>query len=40
LQSPDVVVELIKSGDHRLSDADGIARMCALLDELVAKAAT
>ena len=39
IQSRDVVVELIKSGDHRLSDADGIGRMCDLLDELVGKVA-
>lgn len=39
LQSPDVVVELIKHGDHRLSNADGIARMGRLLDELIARAA-
>jgi pimeloyl-ACP methyl ester carboxylesterase len=34
LESRDVVAELIKNGDHRLSDADGIARMRSTLNEL------
>jgi pimeloyl-ACP methyl ester carboxylesterase len=39
LQSTDVVVELIKNGDHRLSTPDDIARMGAALDALMSSAA-
>lgn len=35
LESTDVVVELIKGGDHRLSTPADIARMGAVLDELI-----
>jgi pimeloyl-ACP methyl ester carboxylesterase len=35
LESTDVVVELIKHGDHRLSTPRDIARLCATLDELL-----
>jgi pimeloyl-ACP methyl ester carboxylesterase len=35
LESADVVVELIKNGDHRLSTSRDIERLCATLDELL-----
>jgi len=35
LQSEDVIVELIKDGDHRLSRPQDLARLCAAVDELV-----
>jgi pimeloyl-ACP methyl ester carboxylesterase len=35
LESPDVVVELIKNGDHRLSTPQDIDRLCAMLGELL-----
>jgi pimeloyl-ACP methyl ester carboxylesterase len=35
LESGDVVVELIKNGDHRLSTAQDIERLCRTLDELL-----
>jgi pimeloyl-ACP methyl ester carboxylesterase len=35
LESADVVVELIKHGDHRLSTARDIERLCATLDDLL-----
>jgi pimeloyl-ACP methyl ester carboxylesterase len=35
LASPDVVVTLVKEGDHRLSDKPGLARLAATLDELL-----
>jgi pimeloyl-ACP methyl ester carboxylesterase len=35
LASSDVVVQLIKGGDHRLSTPADIARMCAVLEEVV-----
>lgn len=38
LQSPDVAVELIKNGDHRLSTPADIARLCATLDALLVTA--
>jgi hypothetical protein len=34
MESKNVTVELIKGGDHRLSTAAHIARLCAMLDEL------
>jgi pimeloyl-ACP methyl ester carboxylesterase len=36
LASADVVVQLVKSGDHRLSTPADLERMCAVLEELVA----
>lgn len=36
-ESRDVIVELIKSGDHRLSTPADLARLCAILDELCAR---
>lgn len=39
LGSRDVVVELVKGGDHRLSTPSDIARMDAMLDELMVAAA-
>jgi pimeloyl-ACP methyl ester carboxylesterase len=38
-ESADVVVELIKGGDHRLSTPGDIARMSAVLDDLIRTAA-
>ena len=35
LESPDVVLHLIKDGDHRLSRPQDLARLCAAVDELV-----
>ena len=35
LQSEDVTVELIKSGDHRLSKSDEIARICKATERIV-----
>lgn len=35
LASADVVVQLVKGGDHRLSTAADLARMCAVLEGLV-----
>jgi pimeloyl-ACP methyl ester carboxylesterase len=35
LAAPDVVVSLIKDGDHRLSNPDDLARLCAAVEELV-----
>jgi pimeloyl-ACP methyl ester carboxylesterase len=37
LESRDVIVELIKSGDHRLSTPADLVRLCAILDELCAR---
>ncbi len=34
LKSDDVVVTLVKDGDHRLSDDDGLARLAAAVDEV------
>lgn len=34
LQSEDVIVTLVKSGDHRLSEPADIARLCAVVDDL------
>lgn len=38
LRSPDVRVQLIKDGDHRLSRPQDIALLCQTLDELIALA--
>ena len=35
LSGDDVVMQLVKAGDHRLSTPADIARMCAVLEELV-----
>ena len=35
LTSPDVVLQLIKDGDHRMSRPQDIVRLCAAVDELV-----
>ncbi len=37
LAGSDVVVQLVKNGDHRLSTPGDIARMCAVLEELVGR---
>ena len=34
VNAEDVVVTLIKNGDHRLSEPDDIARLCAAVTEL------
>ena len=39
LASQDVTVTLVKGGDHRLSDAAGLRRLTAALDEMLATAA-
>ncbi|GAB2177381.1 alpha/beta hydrolase [Dongia sp. agr-C8] len=39
LQSPDVVLQLIKDGDHRLSRPQDLRRLYAVVDELVALSA-
>lgn len=38
LDAPDVVVTLVKSGDHRLSEPDDLARLHQAVDDLVAQA--
>lgn len=38
LESDDVVLSLVKAGDHRLSEPDDIARLVATVDEVCAKA--
>ena len=40
LSAQDVVVTLIKDGDHRLSRAEDLARLCAAVDELVQRSAS
>jgi pimeloyl-ACP methyl ester carboxylesterase len=40
LAAPDVVVHLIKDGDHRLSRPQDLFRLCAAVDELVQEAAS
>lgn len=37
LQAEDVCLTLLKSGDHRLSDADDLSRLCAVVDHLSAR---
>jgi dipeptidyl aminopeptidase/acylaminoacyl peptidase len=37
LASRDVIVTLIKKGDHRLSNAADLARLAATFDELLAR---
>ncbi len=39
LESDDVVVTLVKDGDHRLSDPDDLERLCMTLDEVCERAA-
>jgi pimeloyl-ACP methyl ester carboxylesterase len=39
LTSPDVVLQLIKDGDHRLSRPQDLARLCVAVDELVQRSA-
>lgn len=38
LQGSDTCLTLLKSGDHRLSTADDLARLCAVVDNLCASA--
>ena len=35
LRSSDVEVQLVKSGDHRLSEPDDLARLCVTIEELL-----
>lgn len=39
LQGDDVCLTLLKSGDHRLSNADDLSRLCAVVEHLCAKSA-
>jgi len=39
LASDDVVLTLVKDGDHRLSRPEDIERLCGAVDELIAETA-